>query len=305
MTIQFQCSGCQATLQVKDELAGKEGKCPHCGTNVLIPSGQSSGVMLDATFLNEATTSDMLRELRRRKQSAVLVVFNTPASGSYEQSSLLSGGVRCVGTDDMQDAQLRKVLEEVLHLSVGKNSSTADSPVAGDGLYDFKGDKVGMGLEEFKRKHSRKVEWQNVDLPWCSDRSRGQRIEALLSEEWHAEAGIVHARIELPYEQRRPTIAGVPTDLLLYQFVDEQLARISLKFDTDSSHIVRDALTKKYGAPTSQKENPKQIIWSSTKSAIQLLPGRIYPPEPSWLHVVHSELQQLMDEREPKHTDDL
>jgi tetratricopeptide (TPR) repeat protein len=35
--IRFQCTGCGATIKVNDNLAGKRGKCPKCGTVVTIP----------------------------------------------------------------------------------------------------------------------------------------------------------------------------------------------------------------------------------------------------------------------------
>ncbi len=38
MTIKFDCPNCLRKLSVKDELAGKKGKCPGCQKNVLIPA---------------------------------------------------------------------------------------------------------------------------------------------------------------------------------------------------------------------------------------------------------------------------
>ncbi len=37
MPIQFNCSGCQKSLRVADANAGKQAKCPQCGTVLLIP----------------------------------------------------------------------------------------------------------------------------------------------------------------------------------------------------------------------------------------------------------------------------
>ena len=37
MSIKFLCAHCKKVLSVKDQLAGKRGKCPHCGTVVLVP----------------------------------------------------------------------------------------------------------------------------------------------------------------------------------------------------------------------------------------------------------------------------
>jgi predicted Ser/Thr protein kinase len=42
--IAFDCPGCGHTLRVKDELAGKKGKCPRCGAGVRVPgAGASAG----------------------------------------------------------------------------------------------------------------------------------------------------------------------------------------------------------------------------------------------------------------------
>ena len=38
MTIQVQCPQCQSVLKVRDDMAGRKGKCPKCGTTVSIPA---------------------------------------------------------------------------------------------------------------------------------------------------------------------------------------------------------------------------------------------------------------------------
>ena len=35
--MQIECPRCKATLQVPDELAGKQGKCIHCGHRLVVP----------------------------------------------------------------------------------------------------------------------------------------------------------------------------------------------------------------------------------------------------------------------------
>ncbi|HVU88100.1 MAG TPA: trypsin-like peptidase domain-containing protein [Pirellulales bacterium] len=37
MAIRLTCQSCQATLEVRDELAGRQGKCPKCGTTLRVP----------------------------------------------------------------------------------------------------------------------------------------------------------------------------------------------------------------------------------------------------------------------------
>ena len=38
MPIEFHCTGCRQQLRVSDESAGKNAKCPKCGTIVVVPS---------------------------------------------------------------------------------------------------------------------------------------------------------------------------------------------------------------------------------------------------------------------------
>jgi serine/threonine protein kinase len=41
--ISFSCTHCRQNLEVKDELAGKKGKCPHCGRPLRVPAMVSRG----------------------------------------------------------------------------------------------------------------------------------------------------------------------------------------------------------------------------------------------------------------------
>ncbi|MBI1900642.1 MAG: trypsin-like peptidase domain-containing protein [Planctomycetia bacterium] len=43
MPIQATCGACQATFKVRDELAGKRGKCPKCGAVFRVPGGSTAG----------------------------------------------------------------------------------------------------------------------------------------------------------------------------------------------------------------------------------------------------------------------
>ena len=42
MPITVTCEGCGKKLRVKDELAGRKGKCPACGTVLVIPQPASA-----------------------------------------------------------------------------------------------------------------------------------------------------------------------------------------------------------------------------------------------------------------------
>ena len=90
-------------LHVPDELAGKQGKCIHCGHRITVPGGSPassnstsnsssiSGSSLLPTLF-ESTPESMLRELFRRDQSAMLLVFPTPADGVYDLAMLCGTG---------------------------------------------------------------------------------------------------------------------------------------------------------------------------------------------------------------------
>jgi serine/threonine protein kinase len=49
--IAFPCEHCRRTLKVKDDMAGKKGKCPHCGQPMRVPATVPGGVSHDAATL--------------------------------------------------------------------------------------------------------------------------------------------------------------------------------------------------------------------------------------------------------------
>ena len=63
MPLQIECPGCKATLQVADELAGKQGKCIHCGHRLTVPGGRASVSSISSGLsvsLFEATPEAMM-----------------------------------------------------------------------------------------------------------------------------------------------------------------------------------------------------------------------------------------------------
>ncbi|MDA0838052.1 MAG: STAS domain-containing protein [Planctomycetota bacterium] len=42
MPIKFKCGSCEAVLQVKDELAGKKGRCPKCQQVITVPQADAA-----------------------------------------------------------------------------------------------------------------------------------------------------------------------------------------------------------------------------------------------------------------------
>lgn len=61
MGIRFSCPACGRSLNVKAELAGKRGRCPHCQGKIVIPSDDGSA--------GESVTADTVNESPRRARS--------------------------------------------------------------------------------------------------------------------------------------------------------------------------------------------------------------------------------------------
>lgn len=254
----------------------------------------------------QASAPDMLAEIRRRQKSAVMVVFETPTTGSYELSKRPEANVRCYRTADMTDGQLMEVLEQVGHMSKGQRNQKGGIGLQGDGQplpYELKGDRLGMSLEEFKTKYARRIGGMN--MPYCSDATPGQANPAVWSEAWHAAARLVTGRIDLPSESNSPTVAGVKTELFLYHFVDEQLYRMTALFDTEAFHLIREALAQKQGPPAREIKEPLELTWENGASTIKLVRGTMRPKKHSSLIYVHNELAKSVEGRAPRRTADL
>jgi hypothetical protein len=144
-----------------------------------------------------------------------------------------------------------------------------------------------------------------MKMPYCSDSSPGQSNPTLWTEPWHAAAGIVHGRVELPSEGNSPTVAGVKSELFLYHFVDGQLFRMTALFDTEAFHLVREALGQKYGPPTSEIKDPLEVAWENAASTVRLVRGTMRPKKFSSLLLIHHALQRLAESRTPKRGDDV
>jgi hypothetical protein len=255
--------------------------------------------------LANATAPDMMVEISRRKKSAVLVVFETPSEPDYNLSRRAEANVRCYRTADMSDAQLMQVLEELGRMSEGQRNQKGGIGLSPSGAppYELKGDRLGMSLSEFKAKYARTI--GRIKLPFTSEGTAGQANSALWSEPWHAAAGIVHARVELPSEGTSPTVAGVKTELFLYHFVDEQLFRITVLFDTEAFHLVREALSQKFGPATSETKDPLEITWTNLASTVRLVRGSMRPKKFSTLVLMHHRLQAVAEGRVPQRGADL
>lgn len=168
--------------------------------------------------------------------------------------------------------------------------------------YDLKGDRLGMSLDEFKRKHHRVVPGHNETAPVCSDSRPGKDMMQLLSKAYYSEVGLVNCRLDFPFEQEQgmrpaPTVAGVKTQWLIYEFVDQQLFRIMATFSNEYFEQVSEALKAKYGTPNGGEEG-KQLIWTNGVSSIAFRKGRL-KRDPSILFFVHEQLQETAESRRP------
>jgi hypothetical protein len=94
-------------------------------------------------------------------------------------------------------------------------------------------------------------------------------------------------------------VAGVKTELLLYQFVDGQLFRIAASLPTDQFHVVSEAAVKKYGPVTRETQKPRQLVWENPLAWVALTRGSVHPRESSVLELVHRELQAVAASRTP------
>ena len=254
----------------------------------------------------QASAPDMMAEVSRRKKSAVMVVFETPPGDSYEISRTPEANVRCYRTEDMSDAQLMQVLEQLGHMSQGMRNQKGGIGLksgAEPAPYDLKGDQLGMTLDEFKTKYARQL--GSIQMPYCSDSCAGQANQALWSEPWHVAAGLVNGRVDLPSEGNPPTIAGVRTELFLYHFVDGKLFRMTVHFDTEAFHMIHEAMLKKQGPPAKENKEKMEVTWDNGVSAIKLVRGTMRPKKASALLYCHHALQKSAEGRAPQRSTDL
>ncbi|MGD9633320.1 MAG: hypothetical protein AB7G28_09345 [Pirellulales bacterium] len=368
MFLRVECPGCKAVLQVEEALAGKQGKCIHCGKKIVVPSASGPAIAVSTApqppvpFLTEATPEAMIRELHERRKSAVLLIFEPSAEGSYDLADVADNKIKCIATEDIQQPQFVQIISSlgprflaprkaptkpatpstISSGSVQTGSSPSGSTPGGstatgwtssaappaappavrppessmvgrlsgvaqgpDEPFEIKGDPLGMTMAEFKQKYARFTPDGRQDLPICSDMPGYIGKADLHGEAWHRRAGIVHARVDNPLEENSPTVAGVKTDLFLYQFIDGKLFRISAWFATDLFHLVSEAVLQKYGKPASESKQPRELTWDNNVSKIVLTRGTVHPRTYSSLHMVHKELVALAESRAPKASDDI
>lgn len=305
MAIQIECPGCKVILQVDDALAGKQGKCIHCGHRLTVPSPNKGSFGGVSQSLFEATPEAMVRELRLRDHSALLILFKPTAEGSYDLADVADADLKLIATEDLNASRFAQLAAGFTkRFAPRKKTPSVAGMTVEEQLFELKGDKLGMSLEDFKRKYHRDEEG-GQKLPLCSDTAWGAAKATLHSEPWHRQAGIVTARVDLPSEDNSPTVAGVKTELLLYQFVDGKLFRIAASFPTDQFHLVKEAAIKKYGPVTRESQKPHQLVWENPVASVALMRGSVHPREASMLELVYRQLAELAATRAPTAASDI
>jgi hypothetical protein len=326
MFLRIDCPGCKAVLQVEESLAGKQGKCIHCGHKVIVPSRSGpapsapSSSAAPVPFLTEASPEAMIRELHERRKSALLLVFEPSEDGSYDLADVPDAKLKCIATEDVTQARFAQLVASfgkrfTVKRQAAKPAAARPEPSAIGSLggmaqgpdepYELKGDLLGMTLADFKQRYARFTPDGRQDLPISSDMPGYIGKAELHGEAWHRRAGIIHARVDHPLEDNSPTVAGVKTDLLLYQFVDGQLCRITALFATDLFHVVSEAVVQKYGPPTRESKQPRELVWENNVSQIILSRGTVHPRTHSSLHLVHNALQAMAESRAPRASEDI
>jgi hypothetical protein len=302
MPIQLECPGCNQTLLVPDDLAGRTGKCIHCGQRLTVPGRASVSGLAPGLF--EATPEAMLRELFRRQQSAMLLVFPQPEDGSYDITKVPEGELKCIATEDINQSNFGQLVASFNQMYAPRKKGSIAGQTVEEMMFELKGDRLGMPLDEFKQKYERNGEG-GVRLPLCSDTAWGANKASLRSEPWHQKANIIHCRIDLPAEDNSPTVAGVKTELLLYQFIDGRLFRMIAFLPTDKFHLISEAAIKKYGPVTRETQKPRELVWENPLAWVSLTRGTVHPPESSVLELVYRQLQQVAESRMPTSTTDI
>jgi hypothetical protein len=333
----MECPGCKAVLQIDEALAGRQGKCVHCGHKIVVPRAGEAAPLPPSSmvFLSDASPEAMVRELSERKKTGLLLLFEPAAGGSCDLTKIPDAKLKFIATQNINQARFAELAASFTRRFMTKkpppqqpSPSSAAMPPASpptapmiaplppaepsvvgrlsgaapeqSEAYELKGDQLGMNLEDFKQRHARFTQDGRQDLPICSNQPGYIGKAELHSEAWHQRAKIVHARVDHPLEDSSPTIAGVKTDLMLYQFVDGQLFRISGLLPTDLFHLVSDAFLQKYGPPTNEIEQPRELTWENEVSLIKLTRGTLYPRTVSSVHLIHKQLMAAAESRMPK-----
>lgn len=169
--------------------------------------------------------------------------------------------------------------------------------------YEFKGDKLGISLEEFKTKYQRVIGSSEYPIITKED------------QPWHRIANVVtvqvcYSSIREEEKKHAPTLAGIRSSSHRYMFVDSKLYHIVLVFPHSGFSEVEEAVTRTYGKSNSTtidnyqngfgaKFSGSRYNWDNTESTINLV-ERLESLENSFIEFRHSELYKLVESRKAK-----
>lgn len=306
MPIALECPACRTPFQVDDSCAGRTGTCKHCGGKVTVPGHVSSSTFSTRVSLAEATPAQFIVELARRQISAVLAYSEPAADNPAQSPTRPRRTLHVLKTGDLTEENVCNLFVQLAdqgkqELAKRLTQATGDA----SGLYELKGDRLGMDLGDFKAKHHRVLPGLGKTMPWCSDESPGRSIPELGADDWHAAAGIVSCRLDLPAENNSPKLAGVATSSVIYQFLDGKLFNIEAVFSTQDFTTLLESLRKKYGEPTSETQNPRRITWRNPVAFVELTFGAMRPPKPSRLRYCYEKLCMEALARRPDKSADI
>lgn len=313
MPIIVLCKACGFKLEIPDEFAGKKAKCGNCGDPFRVPGGEPAKPPSPMVRpLANASIDELVAELRRRGHSGMIALVDVSQYGVSSLQDLLDSGDHLgpgltISTTEPLDAENQQRFLTVLADGVKRLADPA-AAAEQDAYYepfDLKGDALGMTLTEFKHKYARDVPGSPQPAPFCSDKAAGFRVPELMTEAWHHAARIVHARIEYPSEGRSPSLAGIETSLLLYQFIDGRLFQILALFEASGFPQVISTFRRKYGPPSQEGGERKRLVWTRMASTLEVVNGRISPAEPAQMRMYYDDLLSEALSRQPRSGGDI
>ena len=85
----------------------------------------------------------MVRELYRRQQSALLLVFPLPPDGSYDLANVPDADLKCIATEDINQARFAQLVASFAKRFAPRKKSVGRAQRVEEQLYELKGDRLG------------------------------------------------------------------------------------------------------------------------------------------------------------------
>ncbi|MCL4197729.1 MAG: hypothetical protein KJZ69_09590 [Phycisphaerales bacterium] len=259
-------------------------ECPRCGSMGRVPDGAS-----------QTGASPVVRSWRRSKTGLAISIVVFVAGTALVV--LMVARPRWIQS-------LRSMPDGTEIAAEGPRSSGGTAGVRAVLPYDFKGDQLGMSIDDFKAKYHRIAQDGLTELPQFNE-----------YEDWHAAAGITAGTLTTYFENEdrspyAPTLVGVPVHYHSYAFIDGRLYAMWFAFAQERVSVVLEALIATYGEPSSSMTEEVQnafgatfpntvVRWDNGVSAI-VLTERSSDLNTSTLYFVQHDLAELADSRRPK-----